>query len=308
MERTLTLLSEMAIFAAVGDLQSISAAARHLRTPKSSVSRAVARLESAFAARLVERTTRRITLTEIGRALHAHCKKMVSEAENAEAEIAAYQGHPSGRLRVSAPYSIGHMILKEHIPEFLDRYPDVDLQLQLTDRVTSPLSDGFDVVVRIGWLEDSSLIARKITDVNAVLLASRTYVEENGPPETLDTLAHHRIIGFPVNETRAIELTNGKEQVQLPIWQRFECNDPIVNIELLRRGLAIAPVAGFVAGELVRSGEFVRVLPDYRVHNSPAAYALYAGRTALSPKISVFLDFMTELAARIRANPGLLRI
>lgn len=298
----------MAVFAAVGDLGSISAAARTLGMPKSSVSRAVARLEEAFQARLVHRTTRRVALTEIGAALHAHCRNMVGEAQNAEAEIAAYQGHPSGRLRVASPYSIGHLILRDNVPEFLDRYPDVDLQLLLTDRAANPLLDPFDVVIRVGWLEDSSLIARKITDVDAVLIASREYVEVHGLPESVDELRAHRIIGFPTTEARPLELVRGKERVQVPIWRRFACNDPVMNIEMVRRGLAIAPVAGSIAGELIRERGFVHVLPSYRLHEPPAVYALYAGRTALSPKIAVFLDYLTELAGRVRANPGTLRL
>jgi DNA-binding transcriptional LysR family regulator len=296
-------LEEMAIFARVGDLGSISGAARALGLPKSSVSRAVARLESAYAARLVERTTRKVTLTEIGQALHAHCRRMVAEADNAEAEIAAYQGHPSGRLRVSAPYAIGHLILRDHVAEFLDRYPDVDLQLQLTDRILNPVADGFDIVIRIGWLEDSSLISRKLADVNAVLVASRGYAERDGLPASPDELGAHKVIGYPMAEARALELTSGRERVKVPIWRRFACNDPLMNIALVRRGLAIAPVSAFVAAELLRSGDFLHVLPAYKLVDQPTVYALYAGRTALSPKIGVFLDFLSELAARVPARP-----
>lgn len=294
-------LEEMAVFAAVGDLGSISGAARALRMPKSSVSRAVARLESAFAARLVERTTRKLALTEIGLALHAHCRKMVAEADNAEAEIAAYQGHPSGRLRVAAPYVIGHIILKQNLPEFLDRYPDVDVQLQLTDRQLNPVSDGFDVVVRIGWLEDMGVIARKIADVNAVLVASRCYEQAHGLPASAAELDGHKVIGYPVAEGRPLELGIGRERVKVPVWSRFACNDPLMNLEMVQRGLAIAPVSAVVASALLKAGELVPVLPGYTLLGQPAVHALYAGRTALSPKIGAFLDFLTELASRIMA-------
>ena len=298
----------MAVFAKVGELGSISGAARALGLPKSSVSRAVAKLESAFAARLVERTTRRVTLTEIGRSLHAHCQKMVVEAENAEAEIAAYQGHPSGRLRVSAPYSISHIILKTHVPEFLERYPDVDLQLLLTDRLINPITDGYDVAIRVGWLEDSSLIARKITDINAILVASPAYVADHGLPSSPQEMAGHVLVGLPVADAPTLHLTSGKDKVQVPIWPRFACNDPLMNLELVQRGIAIAPVSQIIAARRVQAGELVHVLPHYRLHDPPAVYALYAGRTAISPKIGVFLDFLTELAARIAADPGLVRL
>lgn len=302
------LLPEMAIFAKVGELGSISGAARVLQLPKSSVSRAVSKLEASFGARLVERTTRRVTLTEVGRGLHGHCQKLVTEAENAEAEIAAHQGHPSGRLRVASPNSISQVILRPNIPEFLDRYPDVDLQLQLTDRLMNPVTDGYDVVIRIGWLEDSSLIARKITDVNALLVASRGYADERGLPTTIEELDSHNIVGVPIAEAPPLELTDGRETVSVPVWPRFACNDPLMNIELVERGIAIAPISALIMASRIKSGDLIPVLPKYRLVNPPSVYALYAGRTALSPKIGVFLDFLSELARRIIVDPSLVAL
>jgi DNA-binding transcriptional LysR family regulator len=298
----------MAVFAKVGELGSISGAARVLELPKSSVSRAVSKLESAFGARLVERTTRRVTLTEIGHGLHAHCQKLVLEAKNAEAEIAAYQGHPSGRLRVASPHSISQVILKSHVAEFLDRYPDVNLQLQLTDRTINPVTDGYDVAIHVGWLEDSSLVARKITDVNAILVASKSYAEERGLPATIEELEGHAVVGLPMADAPPLELTNGRERAKIAVWPRFACNDPLLNLDLVQRGIAIAPISAIISAPRIRSGELVPVLPDYRLQNPPAVYALYAGRTALSPKISVFLDFLTELSKRVAADPSLIRL
>jgi len=301
-------LEEMAIFAKVGDLGSISGAARALGLPKSSVSRAVARLEIAFAARLVERSTRRVSLTEIGRALHAHCRAMAAEAENAAAEIAAYQGHPSGLLRVASPTTVGRNILGPHLADFLSLYPDVDLQLQLTDRQLDPVAEEFDVVVHIGWLRDSPLIARKITDIAAVLVASRAYVEARGLPQSIEALEQHAVIGFPILGAPPLELVAGRERVKVPTWSRFACNDPIINLDLVKRGVAIAPLSAYFAGEGLARGELVHVLPRYQLHDPPAIYALYAGRTALSPKIAVFLDFLAALARRVREDPSLIRI
>jgi DNA-binding transcriptional LysR family regulator len=308
MERPLRHLEEMAVFAKVGEIGSISGAARVLRLPKSSVSRAVSKLEAGFGARLVERTTRRVTLTEIGRSLHEHCVKMVAEAENARAEIAAYQGHPSGRLRVSSPSSISHVVLKNYLPDFIGRYPDVDLQLLLTDRTISPIADDVDVAIRIGWLEDSSLVARKIVDVNAILVASPAYVEKHGLPTTIEELGNHNVLGLPLGEVRSLRLTSGKEEVEVGTWARFSCNDPLTNLEFADRGFAIAPISALVAARRVASGELMHVLPKYRLADQPSVYALYAGRTALSPKISVFLDFLIELARRAVADPDLISI
>jgi DNA-binding transcriptional LysR family regulator len=295
----------MAVFARVGQLGSISGAARALGLPKSSVSRAVSRLEQAYGARLIERTTRQVTLTEIGRALHAHCLRMVAEAEEADAEIAAYQGNPSGRLRVAMPTAVGYQMLGSALPDFLENYPEVDLHLQLTDRRLNPIEDGFDVVVRVGRLEDSSAVARKIVDVNAVLVASRLYVERNGLPETPEALERHAVIGFPFVDSPGLDLVRGRERVHVPTWKRFACNDPLLNLELVKQGIAIAPGSRFVIGGLLESRELVRVLPGYELFDPPAVHALYASRTAVSPKVSVFLDFLADLAARFTKESGL---
>lgn len=302
------LLEEMAIFAKVGETGTISGAARALGLPKSTVSRAVAKLEASFSARLVERSTRSVTLTEIGRALHAHCLNLVAEAENAEAEVAAHQGHPSGRLRVAAPHSLGHVVLRPYLPRFLDLYPDVDLQLQLTDRTLNPVTDGYDVVIRIGWPEDSSLIARKVADVNAVLVASLAYVEAHGLPATPEDLAGHAVVGLPTGDAVPLQLTNGRAHVDVPVWRRFACNDPLMNLTMVDQGKAIAPISLFVSAHRLAKGELVRVLPDWQIHNPPTVYALYAGRTALSPKIAVFLDFLKEVADEVRGGIGLARV
>jgi DNA-binding transcriptional LysR family regulator len=308
MERSLRHLQEMAIFAKVGELASISAAARALGLPKSTVSRAVAKLEAGFSARLVERTTRKLALTEIGRAFHEHCLSLVAEAENAEAEVAAYQGTPSGLLRIASPNMIGRHIVGPFLAEFLDRYPEVDLQMQLTDRLLNPVSDGFDVVIRSGWLEDSGVIARKITDIGIILVASRRYIAAHGLPATIEELADHAVIGFPLEGAPALELVSGKERVKVPVWRRFACNDPLLNLQFVRRGLAIAPMSAFFAAEELRGGEIVPVLPEWRLHDPPALYALYAGRTALSPKVGVFLEFLSDLARRLTADPTLIKV
>jgi DNA-binding transcriptional LysR family regulator len=298
-------LADLATFAKVGALGSISAAGRALEMPKSSVSRAVTRLEKAYGARLIERTTRAVVLTEIGRRLHGHCLAMVDEVANAEAEVAAYQGHPAGLLKVAVHYTIGRHVIGPNLPEFLDRYPDLDLQLQLTDRPLNPITEGFDIGVRVGWLDDSSLIARRIVDIEAALVASRTYVERNGLPGTIADLEGHCVIGLPVSGAPRLELVRGRERAEVPIWRRFACNDPMLNMTLVRRGIAIAPVSKFFIAEPLAAGEIVRILPEYELHNPPALFAFYASRSAVTPKISVFLDFLTELAGRFRIDPGL---
>jgi DNA-binding transcriptional LysR family regulator len=116
------------------------------------------------------------------------------------------------------------------------------------------------------------------------------------------------VIGLPLQNAMPLELSNGKERVKVPVWSRFACNDPLTNLRMVERGLAIAPVSLLVAGHRIAKGELLPVLPAFRLQNPPAIYALYAGRTALSPKIKVFLDFLSELARRIAADPSIVEV
>ncbi|QMW21677.1 LysR family transcriptional regulator [Sandaracinobacteroides saxicola] len=293
-------LEELAVFARVGELKSISAAARALRMPKSSVSRAVARLEQELQARLVERSSRALVLTEAGAGLLGHAQAMVVEAENGFAEIAARQGNPRGLLRVAMPATMARSILAPELPGFLRRYPDVDLAVTVTDRLVNPVTDEYDVVVRAGWLEDSSVIVRKVAAIEMGLFASVGYVAAHGMPLTIEALPAHAVIGLSLPGARTLTLSRQGRQVEVPMARRFSSNDPVVAAEMVRAGLAIGQLARWFIAHDVAAGRIVEVLPDWALEDPPALYALYPSRTAMPPKVRVFLEFITDVANRVQ--------
>ncbi len=292
----------LAIFAKVGTLGSISGAARALGLPKANVSRAVARLEAEYNVALIERTTKRVMLTEIGAKLHERCQRLLVEFDEVDAEIAAYRGDPSGTLRVSCPAAISTHI-GPYLPDFLNRYPGIDLRLKVADRVL-PEPHGFDVVLHVGWLADSSLIARKVADVPLILTASAEYVATHGMPLTPDELEQHPVVGLYYADgdveggglpatVPPLELARGGECVPLPRWKRFSSNDQMLLLDLVERGMAIAPLAAALIQRKVMTGELVRILPEYDIVNPPALHAVYASRSAQPPKVRVFIEFLT---------------
>lgn len=298
-------LEEIAIFAHVGELRSISAAARALRLPKSSVSRAVARLEAELQARLVERSTRQLQLTEVGQAFLVHARSIVAEAENAVAEVAAYQGNPRGLLRVAMPATLGRSILAPEFPGFLRRYPDVDLALTVTDRLLNPVTDAYDVVIRAGWLEDSSLIVRQVLTIRMGLFASPDYLAQHGTPLTPDDLREHRIIALVLPGARSgLTLVRNRQRISMPTSTRFTPNDPVIAAEAVRQGLAIGQVTSWLVQGDVDAGRLVPVLPDWEVDDPPVLHALYPSRTAMPPKVRVFLDWIEEVAGRVQEGRG----
>lgn len=302
-----------AIFAKVGELESISGAARTLGLPKANVSRAVAKLEATYKVSLLDRANRRLRLTEVGRTLHGHCLRVLDEMAAAEAQIAAHKGLPAGTLRIGCSADIGRELLAPAMAEFLDRYPDIDLRVRVGERLL-PEPNSLDVVLHAGWLADSRLIVQKLADVRTLLVASRAYVERHGLPASVDDLANHAVLGNfyldpAANEAGrlpawvpALELVRGRDRHPVPIWRRFTATDHMMMLELVRQGVAIAPIAAVRIVTALQSGEMVRILPDYEIHDPAMLYALYTERLAVSPKLEAFLAFVNELIGRQRAG------
>jgi DNA-binding transcriptional LysR family regulator len=301
-------LDAFIIFAKVGELGSISAAARALGLPKVRVSRAVTGLESTYKVKLLDRTTRSVTLTEVGRLLHTRCLRMREEAEEADAEVAAHRGDPAGTLRIGCPGDIARS-LTPYLYEFMHRYPDIDLRIRVGERLL-PEPNSLDVVLHSGWLSDSRLTVRKIADVRTLLVASKGYVEARGLPKSPDELNGHDIIGNFYLDPAAVEpgrlparvpkleVVRGSERYPLPTWRRFASTDHGQILELVQRGSVIAPLAASAVIDGLRSGDLVRVLPDYEIADPPTLYALYTDRAAMVPKLRVFLEFVVRVAQR----------
>jgi DNA-binding transcriptional LysR family regulator len=301
-------LNAFIIFAKVGELGSISAAARALGLPKVKVSRAVSGLEANYNVKLIVRTTRSVTLTEVGQTLHARCLSVREEVQEAEAEVAAHRGQPAGTLRIGCPGDIAPG-LTPHLHEFMEMYPEIDLRIRVGERLL-PEPNRLDVVLHSGWLAHSRLTVRKIADVRTLLVASCKYIEAHGWPQSPNDLDGHAIIGNFYLDPAAVEpgrlparvppleLIRDNERHRLPTWRRFASTDHAQIYELVRRGSVIAPLAASAAIAGLLSGELVRVLPDYEIAEPPELYALYTDRAALVPKLRVFLEFVVNVAQK----------
>jgi DNA-binding transcriptional LysR family regulator len=288
-------LANMEAFARVAESGSFSEAARRLGTSKSLVSRQVAALETELGARLLHRTTRSLTLTEEGRGYHAEVVRILAEIQDANLSVSRMQAAPRGRLKVNAPMSFSFLHLAPMIPDFLRRYPEVDVDMTLNDRYVDLIEEGFDVAVRIGRLADSSLVARKLAPMRPVICASPGYLRERGVPETPDDLRKHLCLcnstNALVDEWRLVDRDGRPVMVQIKGRLRANNGDTLRIAALQGLGLVNLPTF-FVGGDL-QAGTLVSVLSGYMPQDA-GIYAVYPHSRHLLPKVRAFVDFLAE--------------
>lgn len=286
-------LTDIAIFVKVVELSSFTAAADALEMSQPVVSKAVTRLEEKLGARLLNRTTRRLSLTEAGSELYRRSVRALVEIENAELEVARFQTEPRGTLRVSAPMSFSILHLGPVLQTFLDRYPGVTLELSLDDRQIDLVEEGFDVAIRIGRLQDSNLIARKITPCRQVLCASPAYLAKRGTPERPEDLLEHSCILYSlISAPREWRLTDPDGEVHIvPISGVLHSNNGLVNRAAAIAGGGIVLLPTFYLGDQLRRGELKPVLCKFKPQDI-AVHAVYPERRNLMPKVRAFVDFL----------------
>lgn len=292
-------LNDMLVFARVVRDASFSAAANSLGVPRSNVSRRVARLERDLGARLLERTTRRLHLTEAGELYYPHCRRIEEEAENAEISVQELLETPRGLLRVTASVTTGQQLIAPHLAEFISLYPDVKLDLELTNRRVDLIEEGFDVALRVGKLEPSSLIARYLGPLRSFIYASPGYLQQHGHPRDPGELARHRCLTMsdsPAFRQWQLVGKDGKERAVevAPIGSANDL-DALRMAVLGGAGLAVLPSYMCAADEA--SGRLVRVIPDW----SPApgdCHLVYPSRRGATPKMRAFVDFIVERVGR----------
>lgn len=286
-------LTDIAIFVKVVELSSFTAAAEALEMSQPVVSKAVTRLEEKLGARLLNRTTRRLSLTEAGSELYGRSVRALAEIENAELEVARFQTEPRGLLRVSAPMSFSILHLGPAVPGFLTRFPGVTLELSLDDRQVDLVEEGFDVAVRIGRLQDSNLIARKIAPCRQVLCASPAYLAQRGEPERPEDLLEHSCILYSLlSAPREWRLEGPEGELHtVPINGSIQSNNGLVNRAAALAGGGIVLLPTFYLGEQLRSGTLKPVLCKFKPQEL-AVYAVYPERRNLMPKVRAFVDFL----------------
>ncbi|HEU4580278.1 MAG TPA: LysR substrate-binding domain-containing protein [Polyangiaceae bacterium] len=286
-------LNEVLVFAKVVQAGSFVRAARQLEMPKSTVSRKVVELEARLGARLLERTTRTLRLTDTGRAYFAHAERILQELEAAEAAVSHLQEVPRGLLRVSAP--LNFMQLGAISERFLTRYPEVRLEIVCNDRIVDLIAEGFDVAVRVGKLADSTLVARPLATMRNVLVASPALLQRLGVPGRAEQLPGWPCIAFGGAAERSIwELSSSAgKAASVRINPSFIVNDFDVLLGAAVSGLGIALLPENRCVEDARAGRLRRVLPEWSSIQRPLQ-AVYPGGRHLSPKLAAFLAHLAE--------------
>jgi DNA-binding transcriptional LysR family regulator len=288
-------LNEIVVFAKVVETKSFTAAAQQLGLPKSTVSRKVSQLEERLAARLIQRTTRKLSLTEIGQAFYERCARIVNEIALAEQLVTDMQSTPRGILRVTAPVDLGSFRVAELTARFLADHPDLHVHLDLTDRVIDLVDEGYDLALRFGPLGESSLIARRLCGMTLKLYASSGYLAKHGAPKEPDDLADHDLLAFvPAPRLATWTLSGpGGATSELTPSARITSNNLLAIRQALRADAGISFMPEFVLEDPCGKGDLVPVLPEWSAHGADL-FAVYPSVRNLSPKVRVFLDYLSD--------------
>ncbi|MET4807064.1 LysR family transcriptional regulator [Limibacillus sp. MBR-115] len=295
-------LTEMAVFAAVVDEGSFTGAARALDQSKAVVSKRVASLENALGLRLLNRSTRRLSMTEAGEALYARCRTILDEAEQAEATLRPLAEAPRGLLRLDVPASFGVRQIAPLLPAFMHRYPEISIDLTLNDQMINLVESAIDLAIRIGELDDSSLVSRRLAPSRRYLCASPDYLRRRTLPEDPRDLRDHHCLLYRYQASgERWKFRNAKgERRQVTVSGRLRANHGEALLQACEAGLGIGLLPSFMAGTALRQGRLLPILCDWQDEADTAVHAVYPAARNLSPKVRVFIDF---LAARFGGRP-----
>ncbi len=288
-------LTEMEAFATVVDQGGFTDAARKMGISKSAVSKHVSSLEARLGARLLNRTTRRVSPTDIGLAYYDRARRVLNDAGEADNLVTSMQSAPTGILRLAVPTDFGATHLSPILGEFLNRYPEVSVNMVLKNRYVELISEGFDLAIRMGEMEDSSLRARKICETTQRLIASPDYLEQAGRPARIDDLNDHRLLYYSHNATTSvwkITAPSGEQrQVRSATW--FSVNDGQSLLNAAINGLGIAYLPSFLYAPAMKAGQVVDVMPELP-QDMQSLYAVYPAGRYTQPKVRALIDFLVE--------------
>jgi len=288
-------LGAMAVFARVVEAGSFSGAAAGLGLSKSAVSKHVARLEERLAVRLLNRTTRRLSLTEAGTAFYEHCRQLVADADAAEAAVSHLASAPRGRLRVNVPMSFGQRHVAPALPAFLARYPELSVDLQLNDRTVDLVEEGYDMAVRIGELPDSSLLMRRLAPLHRVVAAAPAYLDRAGRPRHPRELREHTCLLYSyLSWGREWRFHGADGETRVRVGGPLEANNGDALLTAACEGAGIVMLPTFLAGEAVRAGALEPILTEWTRGPAGAISAVFPPGRKFSPKVRVFVDFLAE--------------
>ncbi len=289
-------LQSILVFVQVAETRSFTTAARRLGISPSGASKALSRLEGKLGIRLVARSTRRVRLTDEGSALLEACLPIISTVEDAEAALTRRMARPSGRLKILLPLGFGHRIVPSVLGEFAQLYPDVVVDIELSDRAANLVEEGLDAVVRIGEPNDNRLIARKLCDIRYIAVAAPSYLAQHGEPKTLADLKEHHCLGYFFPQTsryRPWRFSNAKGVHPASLSGRINVNNGQVLMEAAISGMGIASVASFLAFDAINSGRLKIVLPDYAAEEA-SVWLIYSERRYQSPRVRALVSHLTD--------------
>lgn len=286
-------LNESAVFVKVVQVGSFSAAARQLGLPTSTVSTRVARLERRLGVTLLQRTTRRLSLTELGKLYYRHAATGLGHMLEAEAAVTASMGEPTGRLRVTAPADFGDAILVCLLERLRRSYPQIDVELLLTDSYLDLVAESVDVAIRAGELRDSTLIAKRVGIACWALFASPDYFDAAPPLASLRGLRRHRCLQFTSFGKSQWTLSNRKDSVTVPMEGNLIVNDLGVIRLMTLHGQGIGLLPTYICREDIVAGRLVRVLPKWEARADPV-HLVYPRQRFVPPKLRAFLDTAAE--------------
>jgi DNA-binding transcriptional LysR family regulator len=290
---------DLKLFVRIARLDSISAAARDLNITPAAASARLASLEKRLGARLLHRTTRLATLTEDGRAFLPHAENLLDAAAAARAALGRGQSLPRGTLRIAAPSSFARMHIVPGLPEFTDRYPDLRLDMRISDSVVDLVEGAFDVAVRYVDLSDSTFVARRLAPDRRVVVASPDYLERHGHPDLPSDLDAHACLVVGTLDVWTFSTPHGAPIIKR-VTPSLRINDGGAVRDAACAGMGIALMATWCAADEIRSGRLVTVLRDYPLISTQTLWAVYPSSRELAPKVRVFIDW---LLARIGPDP-----
>ena len=285
---------EMRTFASVIEMGSFVRAADTLSMSKAAVSRYVSDLESRLGVRLIQRTTRKLSLTEEGEVFYARCKEILAGLDEAEAEISLRTGQAVGQIKISAPVSFGILHMASLWGVFISQQPKISLDITLSDRVVDLVEEGIDVAIRIGRLPSSTMISRKLATTRMVLCASPAYLRRTGLPKKLADLTDHAVLAFSYwsgGDEWQFEGPLGTESVKVKPRMHANSGDTCRGGALEHQGIILQPT--FLVGTDLQSGALVEVLPQYKSIEL-GIFAVYPSRKHISPKIRLLIDFLVD--------------
>lgn len=277
-------------FVAVAETESFTSAANKLDTSVAQVSRKVSALENRLATKLLNRTTRRVSVTEAGQLYYQHCRQVIDGLEQAERVITNMQSVPQGKLKVTAPVTYGEQRIAPLLNQFMTLYPQLELQLVLTNQKLDLIEQGVDLAIRLGRLDDSSMMAKRLASRQLYVCAAPSYLKDYGEPHTLSELSQHNCLLGSMDYWRFREA--GKER-NVRVQGNIRCNSGSALTDAALKGLGVVQLPDYYVEEYIESGELVELLPLYR-EEQEGIWALYPHNRHLSTKVRSLVDFLRE--------------